>query len=57
MTKMTKAVNKQKHVQSFAVQFKAARCFSVLFNTNQGCSGAVTRGNGVPTPFSCFALK
>ena len=23
----------------------------------QGCSGAGTRGNGVPTPFSCFALK
>ena len=23
----------------------------------QGCSGTGTRGNGVPTPFSCFALK
>jgi len=23
----------------------------------QGCSGAGTRGNGVPTPFSCFAIK
>jgi len=23
----------------------------------QGCSGAGTRGNGVPTPFSRFVLK
>jgi len=23
----------------------------------QGCSGVGTRGNGVPTPFSRFALK
>jgi len=23
----------------------------------QGFNGAGTRGNGVPTPFSCFALK
>jgi len=23
----------------------------------QGISGAGTRGNGVPTPLSCFALK
>jgi len=23
----------------------------------QGCSEAGTRGKGVPTPFSCFALK
>jgi len=24
---------------------------------NQGCSATGTRGNGVPTPFSCFTLK
>jgi len=24
---------------------------------NQGCSGTGTRGNGVPTPYSRFALK
>ena len=23
----------------------------------QGCSGAETRENGVPTPFSCFGLR
>jgi len=27
------------------------------FRYMQGCSGAGTRGNGVPTPFSRFALK
>ena len=26
-------------------------------NSRQGCSGAGTRGIGVPTPFSRFALK
>jgi len=28
-----------------------------IFNNNQGYSGAGTRGNGVPTPFSRFASK
>jgi len=35
-----------------------AYCTPLLFRSdNQGCSGAGTRGNGVPKPFSCFPLK
>ena len=31
--------------------------FKGVPNSNQGCSGAGTRGNAVPTPFSRSALK
>ena len=30
---------------------------SCSFMSLQGCSGTGTRGNGVPTPFSCFSSK
>jgi len=32
-------------------------CDGLEMKFAQGCSGARTRGNGVPTPFSSFALK
>jgi len=32
-------------------------CDGLEMKFAQGCSGAGTRGNGVPTPFSSFALK
>jgi len=31
--------------------------FNIKLTHFQGCSGAGTRGNGVSTPFSRFALK
>ena len=33
------------------------KLYPITVHFEQGCSGAGTRGNGVPTPFSCFALK
>jgi len=40
----------------FVSQLICKRDFTVITYT-QGCSAAGTRGNGVPTPFSRFALK
>jgi len=38
-------------------KFSSFRTIFVDERNNQGCSGEGTRVNGVPTPFSCFALK
>jgi len=44
-----------------ATPFLSFSCWNNFFYDyqclRQGCSGAGTRGNGVPTPFSRFALK
>jgi len=41
----------------FYRKFRIVYMSNNFYNYHQGCSGAGTRGNGIPTPFSRFALK
>jgi len=47
----------QKSIVWLSHQKSKRTTFSLQMWGRQGCSGAGTRGNGVPTPFSRFALK
>jgi len=48
--RLIKTIAKRKAVKCCILWCSFASCY------NGGCSGAGTRGNGVPTPFSRFAL-